>query len=109
MMLWRLQTMLHALLFLGQTDAAVEAYTEHKGQTTYIGKWEKVILKDFAEFRSRGLAYPDMARVEKALAEAPKSAHADDPLISPGKDLPKFWLGFNVQEVSVATLDAKFR
>lgn len=47
------------------------------GETFYNqGKWEEFILKDFAEFRKRGLNHPDMVRIEKALAKAPPSALA---------------------------------
>ena len=67
----------HALLFLGRTQEAIAAYAARKGETIpNQGKWEEVILKDFAEFRKRGLNRPDMARIEKALAKAPPSALA---------------------------------
>src|SRR5208282_3186015 len=60
----------HALLFLGRTDEAIAAYIRHKGETIPgSGKWEEAILKDFAEFRSRGLDHPELAHVEKALAD----------------------------------------
>ncbi len=66
----------HALLFLGRNEDAIAAYIEHKGEAAGERKWENVILEDFAEFRSRGLNHPDLARAEKAIAEAPESAQA---------------------------------
>ncbi len=75
--LWLETNRAHALLFLGRTKEAVAAYAGHKGETIpEQGKWEEVILKDFAEFRSHGLNRPDMALAEKALAEAPASPRA---------------------------------
>ncbi len=67
----------HALLFLGRTQEATAVYIAHKGETVPdYGKWEEVILKDFGELRKRGLDHPDMVRIERALAEAPRSALA---------------------------------
>ena len=69
----------HALLFLGRTEEAVAVYIAHKGEIVSENrKWEEIIPEDFAEFRSRGLDHPELARVEKALAEAPRSAHAQE-------------------------------
>ena len=76
-MVWIETNRAHALLFLGRTQEAIAAYAAHKGETIpNQGKWEEVILKDFAEFRKRGLNRPDMVRIEKALAKAPPSALA---------------------------------
>jgi tetratricopeptide (TPR) repeat protein len=76
-MLWIETNHAHALLFLGRTQEAIAAYIARKGETIPdYGKWEEVILKDFAELRKRGLNHRDMARVTKALAKAPLSALA---------------------------------
>ncbi len=49
--LWIETNRAHALLFLGRTGEAIAAYTGHKGETIPgNGKWEEVILQDFAEF-----------------------------------------------------------
>ncbi len=76
-LLWIETNRAHALLFLDRTGEAIAAYAARKGETIPDqGKWEEVILKDFAEYRKHGLKHPDMARVEKALAKAPPSAQA---------------------------------
>ena len=76
-LLWIETNRPHALLFLGRTQEAIAAYAARKGETIPDqGKWEEVVLKDFAEFRKRGLNHPDMARIEQALANAPLSALA---------------------------------
>jgi len=66
----------HALLFLGREREAKSIYMDHKGER--IGKlsWEEFIGVSFREFRARGLDHPRMARVEKAVADAPVSARA---------------------------------
>ena len=72
--LWIETNRAHALLFLGRTQKAIGAYTEHKGETLPDGsKWEDAILKDFGEFRKRGLGRAQLKRVEEALAAAPDS------------------------------------
>src|SRR5208337_2604951 len=72
--LWIETNRAHALLFSGRTKQAIEAYTTHKGETLPDNsKWEDTILKDFAEFRKRGLGRPSLRRVEEALAAAPDS------------------------------------
>ena len=76
-MVWIEINRAHALLFLGRTREAIAAYAARKGETIpNLGKWEGVILKDFAELRKRGPSHPDLARIEKALAKAPLSALA---------------------------------
>ena len=72
--LWMETNRAHALLFLGRTEEAIAACIEHKGETiSNQGKWEEVILKDFAEFQSRGLDHPKFQAVAQALAVAPQS------------------------------------
>ena len=68
----------HALLFLGRTQEAIAEYIGRKGEAIPDkGKWEEVILEDFAAFRERGLDHPDMSQVEKALAEAQAQPSAE--------------------------------
>ena len=58
---------------------AAAAYTAHKGETLPNGsKWEDAILKDFGEFRKRGLGRAQLKRVEEALAVAPDSPEVLD-------------------------------
>ena len=65
--------------FSAATKQAIEAYTAHKGETLPgNSKWEDAILKDFAEFRKRGLGHPRLRRVEEALAAAPDSPEVLD-------------------------------
>ena len=72
--LWIETNRAHALLFLGRTKLAVAAYIAHKGETLPDNsKWEDTILKDFVEFRKRGLDHTHFRRVEEALAAAPDS------------------------------------
>ena len=72
--LWIETNRAHALLFLGRTKMAIAAYIAHKGETLPDNsKWDDAILKDFAEFRKRGLDHPHLRRVEEALAAAPDS------------------------------------
>ena len=72
--LWIETNRAHALLFLGRTKMAIAAYIAHKGETLPDNsKWDDAILKDFAEFRKRGLGHPHLRRVEEALAAAPDS------------------------------------
>src|SRR5262249_37080207 len=76
--LWIKINRAHALLFLGRTSAAIKAYVEHKGETVpNQGKWEEVILKDFTEFRTRGLDSPKLSAMEQALAAATQSPAAE--------------------------------
>ena len=72
--LWIETNRAHALLFLGRTKLAIAAYIAHKGETLPDNsKWDDAILKDFAEFRKRGLDRPHLRHVEEALAAAPDS------------------------------------
>ena len=72
--LWIETNRAHALLFLGRTKMAIAAYIAHKGETLPDNsKWDDAILKDFAEFRKRGLDHTHFRRVEEALAAAPDS------------------------------------
>ena len=72
--LWLEINRAHALLFLGRTPAAINIYVSHKGETVPgSDKWEEVILKDFSDFRERGLNSLLLAQAEKALAAAPNS------------------------------------
>jgi WD40 repeat protein len=116
--LWVETNRAHALMFLGRTSEAVEAYRRHKGATiSGQGKWEGVIRKDFAKFRVRGLNPSMIDAVEKALAkppEGPKSSNKVTPkLLDGGKhseaqppsgavreDRPaKGWLGATVEDL----------
>ena len=93
-MVWIETNRAHALLFLGRTREAIAAYAARKGETIPDqGKWEEVILKDFAEFRKHGLNHPDMARIEKALAKAPPSAlaKAADEVAALNKQVKQFY------------------
>ena len=77
--LWIETNRAHALLFLGRTKMAIAAYIAHKGETLPDNsKWDDTILKDFAEFRKRGLDHPHLRRVEEALAAAPDSPEVLD-------------------------------
>ncbi|MGO9171686.1 MAG: tetratricopeptide repeat protein [Rhodomicrobium sp.] len=76
--LWMETNRAHALLFSGRTSQAVKVYVGHKGETVQgQGKWEEVVLKDFAEFRVRGHDLRQFKTVEWALAKAPKSPGAE--------------------------------
>jgi CHAT domain-containing protein len=76
--LWIASNRAHALLFLSRTSEAIKAYVEHKGETVPDqGKWEEVILKDFAEFRARRLTSRKFTVVEQALAAAPQDPKAE--------------------------------
>ena len=60
----------HALMFLGYEEEAKALYLAHKGKPMSeqdSGLWERVIAKDFAEFRKSGLTHPMMADIEKEL------------------------------------------
>lgn len=68
--LWLETNRAHALLFLGRPSEAIEAYIDHKGWFDRDrGAWEDLILKDFTEFRARGLNSSIFNAVEKALAD----------------------------------------
>jgi len=72
--LWIETNRAHALLFIGRTKLAIAAYIARKGETLPDNsKWDDAILKDFAEFRKRGLDRSHLRQVEEALAAAPDS------------------------------------
>ena len=67
--LWIEMNHAHALLFLGRTGDAIAIYREGKGKKLpNESKWEMAVRKDFAGFRERGLAGPQLEQAEKALA-----------------------------------------
>ncbi len=59
----------HALMFLGQAQAARAFYTRYKGRRVAEGGklWEEVILEDFAELEKRGLKHRQMTEVRTLL------------------------------------------
>jgi tetratricopeptide (TPR) repeat protein/Zn-dependent protease len=58
----------HALLLLGQADAAKEAYLAHKGQPALAGKtWEQIVSEGLASLRRAGIMHPMLAEIEKLL------------------------------------------
>jgi hypothetical protein len=58
----------HALMFLGHEEDCKALYLTCKGKPLSRQKlWERVIAKDFAEFRKAGLTHPMMAEIEKEL------------------------------------------
>jgi tetratricopeptide (TPR) repeat protein len=58
-----------ALMFLGRTDEAREAYLKHRGEKTQNGQtWESAVAADFALFRGVGLADPLMDEIERRFA-----------------------------------------
>jgi hypothetical protein len=61
----------HALMFLGQAQAARAFYTRYKGQRVAEGGklWEEVILDDFAELEKRGLTHRQMKEVRGLLGD----------------------------------------
>jgi hypothetical protein len=55
----------HALMFLGRTREAREAYLAHRGETLDQGQWEKLIVDDFRSFReSHGREHELMTEIE---------------------------------------------
>ena len=84
-LLWIEANRTHALLLLGQVDAARAAYLARKG--TRIGSntdwvWEELIEEDFDSLETHGLARADMAAIIR-----PCSATRDTPLDPPGADM----------------------
>jgi uncharacterized protein len=65
----------HALMFLGEREEECKAlYLAYKGKPMSeqdARLWERVIAKDFAEFRKAGLTHPMMADIEKELGVSP--------------------------------------
>jgi tetratricopeptide (TPR) repeat protein len=60
----------HALVCLGRADEARALYARHRGkEVSGQGKWEAVILSDFAQLRARGVNCPKMDEIEAMLKE----------------------------------------
>jgi TPR repeat protein len=60
----------HALMFLGRGEDSKTLYLTYKGKPMSqqdARLWERVIAKDFAEFRKADLTHPMMADIEKEL------------------------------------------
>jgi tetratricopeptide (TPR) repeat protein len=67
--LWIATNRAHALMFLGRAAEARAVYLGHRGHTVEgQGVWDEAILKDFAEFKKRGLTHPQMAEIKGLLA-----------------------------------------
>jgi hypothetical protein len=64
----------HALMFLERGEDSKALYLAYKGKPMSeqdARLWERVIAKDFAEFRKVGLTHPMMADIEKELGVSP--------------------------------------
>jgi tetratricopeptide (TPR) repeat protein len=70
--LWIKTNRAHALMFLGQADAARALYLKYRGQkVNQDGQaWEAAVLDDFSELRKAGLASPLMDEIEKLFTSA---------------------------------------
>jgi hypothetical protein len=61
----------HALMFLGRAEESRAAYAAHRGKdVANQGKWEAVIVRNFAELRARGLTSPQMGEIEAMMKAA---------------------------------------
>jgi tetratricopeptide (TPR) repeat protein len=71
-LVWLYSNRAHALMLLGRTDEARNAYVKYRGEAIVNdGKsWESAILEDFAELRAAGLTDPLMDEIEKLFTSA---------------------------------------
>jgi hypothetical protein len=66
---WIETNLAHALMFLGEIEAADALYLGNRGLKVHDGQvlWEDAVLDDFKKLREVGLHHPHMAKVESAL------------------------------------------
>lgn len=70
--IWLCTNRAHALMFLTRTDEARALYLKYRGQKNVSENksWDLVILDDFAQLRTAGLANPLMDEIEKLFRSA---------------------------------------
>ena len=69
---WLYLNCAHALMFLDRAEEARAIYMKYRGRLRVVASasWEQVVLADFADLRTAGLAKPLMADIEKEFSKS---------------------------------------
>ncbi len=63
--LWLKTNLAHALMLQDKREEATAIYLQYRGEKINGKLWEEVILADFMELKSKGIAHPQMAEIER--------------------------------------------